>query len=463
MPQILYIVYWVLRLGPIGLGIMASLILGLGLYLQVLQNEGHADDAAALLAGPPAAVDVANFDPDLHATEQGEVVLRGQAVYDFAYELRLEKDTGDDDAFMVPLVSSTSFDDTEIVGIAFFYETGFDFDRLTPEFLMNGVVDFGDVGPIMEYNGSISGLGRWSDLTEDAFFEKGLKFSDDLVVIWPYLHGREDKFAPPKADETSMFGLFSKIAGGLVLLALAKLVFASKPDDTPTVQGPTAADTPLAAAFEPIPPANAADAMPLWKQRAEGKFETLFGEFETPSSATPDGDTPSAPRFDAAPAKAMTRAETLTQRQSNIQPPLITPKRSGLGVRKVLIGIVAGLFVLGLVSTVSDLIAKSTASDLATITTPQDIAAATVADLVVPDADPNRHWTDIDVTPVIEWFVAKSILAVSGDVEAMTTLGMIVGGLLVTLFMLRVYITARLASTLGRRRSYSFDDLTTGG
>lgn len=107
MPQILYIVYWVLRLGPIGLGIMASLILGLGLYLQVLQNEGHADDAAALLAGPPAAVDVANFDPDLHATEQGEVVLRGQAVYDFAYELRLEKDTGDDDAFMVPLVSST--------------------------------------------------------------------------------------------------------------------------------------------------------------------------------------------------------------------------------------------------------------------------------------------------------------------------------------------------------------------
>jgi len=129
----------------------------------------------------------------------------------------------------------------------------------------------------------------------------------------------------------------------------------------------------------------------------------------------------------------------------------------------VLIGIVAGLFVLGLVSTVSDLIAKSTASDLATITTPQDIAAATVADLVVPDADPNRHWTDIDVTPVIEWFVAKSILAVSGDVEAMTTLGMIVGGLLVTLFMLRVYITARLASTLGRRRSYSFDDLTTGG
>jgi uncharacterized membrane protein YciS (DUF1049 family) len=59
----------------------------------------------------------------------------------------------------------------------------------------------------------------------------------------------------------------------------------------------------------------------------------------------------------------------------------------------------------------------------------------------------------MDVTPVIEWFVAKSILAVSGDVEAMTTLGMIVGGLLVTLFMLRVYITARLASTLGRRRS----------
>lgn len=50
---------------------------------------------------------------------------------------------------------------------------------------------------------------------------------------------------------------------------------------------------------------------------------------------------------------------------------------------------------------------------------------------------------------MIEWFVAKSILAVSGDVDAKTTLGVIVGGLLVTLFMLRVYIPRGLPRPWG--------------
>ena len=51
-----------LRLGPIGLGVIAVAILGLGYFLQLKSNELDATKAAALAAGPPDAVNIAAFD-----------------------------------------------------------------------------------------------------------------------------------------------------------------------------------------------------------------------------------------------------------------------------------------------------------------------------------------------------------------------------------------------------------------
>jgi hypothetical protein len=118
-------------------------------------------------------------------------------------------------------------------------------------------------------------------------------------------------------------------------------------------------------------------------------------------------------------------------------------KRAIFGIRKVLIGIVGGLFILGLVSTVTDMIAKSSTTDVAATQTIQESVAERAAAAIVPDADPNRHWTDIDVAPIAEWFVAKFFLAVAGDVDAQILIGGMLVGLFFGMFALRWFFVMR--------------------
>ncbi|SMX43515.1 hypothetical protein [Octadecabacter ascidiaceicola] len=427
MPHILSALYNFLRLGPIGLGVGAAIVLGIGYFLQVSQNDRVAAKAAALAAGPPAAVDVAKFDRESDATDLREVVLRGQAVFDYAYRLTLEKDTSDLEAFMVPIVSETATSERDIVAIALFYESGFRHDRLTPEFLTNGLMGFGDIGPIMEYNGKLSSLGSWEEITQDAFAEKGLTFSDDIIVVWPFIDGREVAFAPPEADDTTMFGFFSKIAGAIGLLALAKLVFRKEPEAK--IAAPDVNLPPLSPEVTTAPQRSAA---PLWKQRS-GLVDESYN------------DAPAA-QFDE-PGIDVFAPKTAS---------VIKP-RAKFGVRKVLIGLVGGLFFLGLASTVSDLIGKSSTATVVKTQSTAEVIAESAAAAIVPDADPNRHWTDIDVAPIAEWFVAKFFLAVSGDFDAqILLLGMLLG-VFVALFALRWYFIVR--RTLRPKTTARFDSM----
>lgn len=75
----------------------------------------------------------------------------------------------------------------------------------------------------------------------------------------------------------------------------------------------------------------------------------------------------------------------------------------------------------------------------------------------MPDADPNRHWTDVDVTPIAEWFVAKFFLAVSGDTDAQLLLGGMIGGLFFELVGLRWFFVMR--RTLRPRTTARFDSM----
>lgn len=400
MLHILSALYGFVRLGPIGLGIGAAIMLGIGYFLQVSQNDRVAAEAAALAAGPPAAVDVAKFDRERDTTELREVMLRGQAVFDYAYELTLETDSGELEGFMVPIVSETAMSDKEVVAVAFFYERGFSHDRLTSAFKTRGVVGFGEIGPIFEYNGEIRSLGIWTDITEDVFAIEGLSFENDLLVVWPYLDGREVEFAPPAAGEMTMFGLFSKIAGAIGLLALGKLAFGNKAKPTQRADGMNASAVRANPDFEPIPPKNAFDAAPLWKQR---------------SGLVEEGDYAAEP----------VRNDPLRFEEPVLGTATPKPARSAFGLRKVLIVIVGGLFFLGLAATVSDLIGKSSTASVNEAQAVNEVVAETAGEAIVPDANPDRHWTDIDVAPIVEWFDTKWMLAASGDAEAMMILGII--------------------------------------
>lgn len=433
MQYILGALIWIIRRGPIGLGVLAVVLLGLGYYLQIGQNERNAQKLAAIEAGPPAVVDITKFDADRDVTDVKEVVVRAQAVMEDAYRLTLEKDGTDDFAFMVPLVSPTAASDRVLFGIALFTSSQFTEDDLTPELMTTGIVGFGDYGPIVEYNGRVSSLGQWDELVTESLQIEGLTLGANAVMVRPYLEGREAALTP---SETTIFGLLSKVAGVLGLLALGKLVFSSKPDEaTPTEIDMTEVET----AQAPVPQASG---VPLWKQRS-GLVD-----------ASDYVDEPAT--FE--PASFEAPADTTAHSATVQQPAIDTPKGGGFGIRKVLIGVVAALFVLGLVSTVWDLIAKSSpAQETVAVMSSTDIAAATAADLVVPDADPNRHWTDIDVTPIVEWVVAKALLAATGDTDAMMSLGMIIGAVIFTFIMIRYFFIMRRA--LRPRTTARFDSM----
>lgn len=421
------LLYKFLRLGPLALSLIAVAVLGLGFYVQIEQNGYDARKAAALAAGPPAVVGISKLNLESDVTVMDEVVVQAQPVLDFAYRLTLDRGGSDDHVFMVPLVSPTATLETAIVGIAYFPADTADFANITTELLMTGVTGFGDVGPVTTYNGEISGMGKWDDLTEEAFFDEGLSIPYSPVIIWPYMDGRDVALAPPAPDEATVFGLFSMIAGAIAVLALAKLVLRGKADDDPVGEPAIA---PVSA------PAPQLSAVPLWKQRSGLVDPDPMGDPVEFAPATFD-----APRHND-PATSQ---------------PLIPKPRSAARLRKVLMGIVGLAFAVMLMSIVSGLVQDGARNQVVEVINMQDRLAVAAADVVVPDADPNRHWTDIDVTPVAERFVAKFFLAMAGDGDAQLMLGLMVGGLFVFMFALRWFFVVR--SALRPRTTARFDSM----
>jgi hypothetical protein len=412
-------VYRFVRLGPLGLGAIAVAILALGYYLQVAQNDRDGLKAATLAAGPPASVAIEQFNRDRDMTQLREVVVQAQPVRELAQRLTLHKNAGDDQVFMLPLVATGSSTETDIVGIAYFPSATDTFDDITPALLMSGMIGFGGVGSMITYNGELGGMGQWDELTAEFFADAGLIMPENAVIVWPYIEGRDVVLAPAAAGGMTIFGLLSKIAGAIGLLALAKLVFTNKPDEV--------AEAPEVVNVPPIPvEMPVTKAMPLWKQR---------------SGFLDDSATELSQDFEPAPIEP-----------ADIEPDVLDPTHdsSGLreprrwfGVRKVLIGLVGGMFVLGLVSTVSDLIAKSTPVETVAVQSFEELLAEGVAAAIIPDADPDRHWTDIDVSFVAEWVVAKWLLALSGDTDALMTLLMIGGSIYAVSIMVPMYFMVR--------------------
>lgn len=220
----------------------------------------------------------------------------------------------------------------------------------------------------------------------------------------------------------TIFGLLSKIACGIGLIALFKFVLHSggKPDDRaelevsevpfapPPVQ---VSDAELASDLIEAQPARSA----FWKRSRKAAPDVV----ETQSDYDDYDDL------------------------DDVQP------RKSFGLRKLLIGLIGAAFAVMLASVVWELVQDTGREQSAvaqiSIPTAQERVAQSAAETIVPNANPNRHWTDIDVTPIAQWAVAKYHLAVSGNRDAQITLGSLVGGVLFALFMIRFFFRMRRA------------------
>jgi len=291
-------------------------------------------------------------------------------------------------------------------------------------------------------------MGAWDDLTEEAFFDQGLVMPSNPVVVWPYMEGREVALAPPQHGDLTVFGLLSAVAGAIGLLALVKFVLRKK-SKTKDVAPPTYSQGYSAPAARTVDnpaaqPAQSASTMPLWKQRSGWtEVEIVDGE---ESEVKPAETVP------------LQRAEPLqnTARPMIATPSIQAPSRK-FGVRAILISLVGGLFALGLFYTVFSLLGEVKSAEVVSISTPQERAADVVADAIIPDAPTDRHWTEIDVTPVFEWLTAKALLALTGDTDAMITMGMVLVGVFALLYLPWWFFVMR--SSLKSRRTGRFDSL----
>lgn len=268
---VLYLISGFFRLGPLGLGMIAAMIMGAGYYLQVLENQRMARDAQALAAGMPEVVDVRDARGAAALSAVDEVNAQTQLAWDYSYDLWYEENLGADFTVMFPILAPDASSMNDVIGVAMFQAEDESFETLGPEMVKAWFVGEADYGPVMNLNGELDGMGKWQGLVEDSFYDLGLTMPADPIVIWPYIDGRDVALAPREAGAWTIFGVLSKVAGAIGLFALGKLVIGRKPEDEipePAMMGGVAMNTPHAQG----------SGVPLWKQRSGLVDEDAFVE-----------------------------------------------------------------------------------------------------------------------------------------------------------------------------------------
>lgn len=222
---------------------------------------------------------------------------------------------------------------------------------------------------------------------------------------------------PHMLGSVTSFGVMAKIGGAAVIAGLLLFMICELRGATPASVTVAQAAVPVAASAAPDdpPPASVPGRVADWQRRLAEK------------TAAPIAGEPAAPR-----------------------------SRIGARLHRGALALVGVAFVglLGLTiwnQVASSLMAAAEPPAPAPITV-EDLAF-TVADAMIADAPADRHWTQFDLAPVIEWFTAKAALAMLGDRTAMLQLGMIVGGVMFSIVGLYVFLVLRRIN--GSRRRYA--------
>lgn len=411
-----------------------------------------------------------------------------------------------------PMMLAEGPDWPEIVGVAIYTGRDFSFEDVDGMLLARQAKEFGPYGPILTLNGEHRGLGLWDEIVRDSFAEQNRPFPRDAIVVFPYLNGRAAALAPREADQLSLFDITKYVAAAIAALALLKLAvhresegaedpsteapwedakaaeipeepepgfdFVAEIDTTPAVEASLEVDSPAPApaAVESHPHSTRSMAEATDAADPQVAVGALFAEMESdPDFSRPEFD----PGFDRKSSLRTRAADPVFETPDEPEPvrermadrfrrppaaeaeePLPAPRRSGIPVvRKLLIGVVLLAFLTILGGTLMSLFDQSAESDVAAaVLTPQEEVARDIAQRFVPETPPDqRAWYEINIAPMVQWVVAKALLALAGDTGAIIWMMALIGTPILLLIMLRWWFFAR--SVLTPRVSRGISDM----
>ena len=192
-----------------------------------MQSAGGAEERAAQIqaaidAGPPAAVDL---DAYAHpGTKFAEGTFRAQIVTDETTRL-VDRTNGiktGEDIMVVLADPEAAAGLKQFRGIMILSTT--EFDQFT-DWVIDHAVDFGPLGPVVEFTGSVSKSDGEASHARDAIENHGGTVASDVVYVSPYItQTREEGLAAALTRAEQTQGNMNGIAAFIALFGIGKLL-----------------------------------------------------------------------------------------------------------------------------------------------------------------------------------------------------------------------------------------------
>lgn len=201
-----------------------AIVVGAGTEVLVKQiKTDEAEKAQALTQAPPPAVDLSDYDRNLHRGIADEVVVTGWVNTEHNTKLtKTKKGVVKGTRYMMILAGSGDAEGSRIARAAIIMteEERELFQELSGQFL-SGMLPQGFEFTI---NGEAKGHVSFSDVAEDAMAEQGVTQAKGFFYLKPFFHGRAAGLAPSEGLPSTARKLGYSVTAGLFVMGLLKLM-----------------------------------------------------------------------------------------------------------------------------------------------------------------------------------------------------------------------------------------------
>ncbi|MEL7345239.1 MAG: hypothetical protein AAFN59_10325 [Pseudomonadota bacterium] len=210
--------------------------------LEYAHVQRVAERALALRAGPPEAISIEVFDPNLHTGIANEVSLRAQIAFDEPLVVDVATQTGTQPSVLYPLFAETG---TERVAVGVLINPS---QTAQPDLdgraLVAGIDGSGALGTLVQINGRRVDAQSARLIVKGALAADGGSVSQTFYAVQAFADGRAGALALPEETPISALLFWTGIAMGLFAVALsfrdvAREVFPWSKDDANADTGAT--------------------------------------------------------------------------------------------------------------------------------------------------------------------------------------------------------------------------------